>query len=155
MIPVSILAIESDSDRAYMTTLYKQHRSLMFKTAWRYVQERTDVEDIVSDSCTSLICKIDIIRQLEPNALRTYIVTTVRNTAIDFCRKQQRINQHVLPNTEELITEFPSPMSVEANIMLRDEIAQVRKVLLQLPQREQDVLRLCYIAGMIDCCHSN
>ena len=150
IIPVSILAIESDSDRAYMTMIYKQHRALMFKTAWKYVHERPDVEDIVSESCTSLIRKINVIRQLEQNALSAYIVTTVRNTAIDFCRKQQRVNLHFLQSADEAIAELPSAVSVEAKIMLRDEIAQVRKALLQLSQREREVLRLKFQLGLKD-----
>ncbi len=150
IIPTIILAIESDSDRAYMTQLYKQHRFLMLKTAWEFTRERADVEDIVSDSCTSLIEKLDTIRHFECNVLRAYIVTTVRNTAIDFCRKQQRTNARFLHVDEEVTSQVADNISVEKKIMLRDEISLVRKALLALPERERDVLRMKIQKGMRD-----
>lgn len=150
MIPAAILAIESDSDRAYMTQLYLNHRALMLKTAWRFSRVRADVEDIVSDSCTSLIENIDTIRILECNTLRTYIVTTVRNTAIDFCRKQQRTNARFLYVDDEVTAHMPDGESVEKKILLRDEINRVKEALLDLPERERDVLRLKYQKGLTD-----
>ena len=150
IIPTVILAIDSDSDRAYMTLLYKQHHALMLKTAWEFTRERADVEDIVSDSCASLIEKIETIRHLECNALRAYIVTTVRNTAIDFCRKQQRTNARFLHVDEEVTARMADHTSIENKIMLRDEIAQVKRALLDLPERERDVLRMKIQKGMND-----
>lgn len=150
IIPNAILAIESDSDRLYMTMLYKQHRALMLKTAWEFTRERADVEDIVSDSCASLIAKIDTIRHLECNVLRAYIVTTVRNTAIDFCRRQQRTNARFLHVDEEVTARMADSTSIEKKIMLRDEIEQVKRALLGLPERERDVLRMKIQKGMKD-----
>lgn len=150
MIPTVILAIESDTDRAYMTFLYEQHRALMLKTAWSFTRELADVEDIVSESCTSLIVKIDTIRGMERNALRAYIVTTVRNTAIDFCRKQQRTNARFLHVDEEVTARMADSESVEKKILLRDQINQVKNALSGLPERERDVLRLKYQKGLKD-----
>lgn len=62
MIPMVIMEIESDADRAYMTDVYMNHRSLMLKVAWRYTSEPAEVEDIVSESCVSLIQHLDSIR---------------------------------------------------------------------------------------------
>lgn len=150
IIPTVILAIESDSDRAYMTLLYQQHRALMLKTAWEFTRERADVEDIVSDSCASLIEKMDTVRHLERNVLRAYIVTTVRNTAIDFCRKQQRTNARFLHVDEEVASQVADSTSIEKKILLKDEIAQVKHALLSLPVRERDVLRMKIQKGMKD-----
>ena len=79
MIPMVIMAIESDTDRAYMTDVYMNHRSLMLKVAWRYTNAPSEVEDIVSESCVSLIQHLDSIRSMEEKTLRSYIVTTVKN----------------------------------------------------------------------------
>lgn len=150
MIPAAILAIESDSDRTYMTQIYLQHRALMLKTAWKFSRVRADVEDIVSDSCTSLIEHIDTIRSLECNVLRVYIVTTVRNTAIDFCRKQQRLNARFLHVDDEMTAHIADGESIEKKILLRDEINRVIEALQDLPERERDVLRLKYQKGLKD-----
>ena len=150
IIPTVIMAIESDSDRAYMTLLYEQHRALMLKTAWNFSRVRADVEDIVSDSCTALIVNIDTIRGMERNALRAYIVTTVRDTALDFCRKQQRTNARFLHVDEEVTARMADSKSIEKKILLRDQINQVKDALRDLPERERDVLRLKYQKGLKD-----
>jgi len=150
MIPTVILAIDSDNDRAYMTLLYRQYRSLMLKTAWNYTRVAADVEDIVSDSCTALIENLNTIRDLECNVLRAYIVTTVRNKAIDFCRKQKRLNAKFLHIDEEVVSQVADTDTVEKKVLLHDEIEQVRSVLLRLPERERDVLRLKYQVGLRD-----
>lgn len=150
MIPIVILAIESDSDREYMTLLYQNHQALMLKTAWQYTKNKADVEDIVSDSCASLIEKIETIRDMEKNALRAYIVTTVRNKAIDFCRKQQRRNAKLQEFDEEEVEAIADHESVERKILLREELKQVLEALHHLPEHERDILRLKYQKGMSD-----
>ena len=87
---------------------------------------------------------------MERNALRAYIVTTVRNTAIDFCRKQQRTNARFLHVDEEVTARMADSKSIEKKILLRDQINQVKDALRDLPERERDVLRLKYQKGLKD-----
>lgn len=150
IIPAVILAIDSEDDRAYMTELYQKHYALMLKTAWVFTKERADVEDIVSDSCAALILKLDTVRTLEQGKLRSYIVTTVRNTAIDFCRKQQRQNARFVQVADEDMQQYPATVSVEGSILLMDELNMVRNALHALPEREQDILRMKCQQGMKD-----
>lgn len=150
IIPAVILAIDSEDDRAYMTALYQKHYALMLKTAWVFTKERADVEDIVSDSCAALILKLDTVRTLEQGKLRSYIVTTVRNTAIDFCRKQQRQNARFVQVEDGDMQQYPATVSVEGSILLMDELNEVRRALHSLPERERDILRMKCQQGMKD-----
>lgn len=150
-VPPVILAIESDVDRAFMTDVYRQYRALMLKTAWIYTTNKADVEDIVSDSCAALIIKIDTLRGMERSVMRSYVVTTVRNTAIDHWRKRQRENAWFLHVDDEVAMQVADPTtSVEGKILLQDELENLERVLLQLPERERDVLRLKYQKGLKD-----
>ena len=56
MIPIAILTIESEDDRAYMTLLYQRHRALMLKTAWEYTREQAYVEDITWQNDSNWFC---------------------------------------------------------------------------------------------------
>ena len=150
MIPAVILTIDSDTDRAYMTELYRQHHALMLKTAWGYVRAKEDVEDVVSESCAKLIEKIDDLRGMERGPLRSYIVTVVRHTAIDFLRKQNRDNTTFVKSSTEVTAQIPDQTSVEEKILLRDELNRVRLALRELPERERDVLRMRYQQGIPD-----
>ena len=73
MIPMVIMAIESDTDRACMTDVYMNHRSLMLKVAWRYTNAPSEVENIVSESCVSLIHHLDSIRSMEESQITAMI----------------------------------------------------------------------------------
>lgn len=76
-------AIISLEDQEYMTWLYQEFHRLMFFTAKRFLSSRPDCEDAVQDSLLHLIGKIETLRGLEPRALTSYIVSTVRNTSIN------------------------------------------------------------------------
>lgn len=55
MFPVSILAIEDDSDRAFMEQLYTAHELLMHKCALRFLHNGYDADDAVNNACVKLI----------------------------------------------------------------------------------------------------
>ncbi len=145
MIPFVILSISQEDDRTYMTLVYQRHRALMLKIAWSFTTVQADVEDIVSDSCVALIAHLDKLRTMEEDALRRYIAVTVRNKALDVCRRQQSVR--LLAEAED-VASLPDPESVEARILLMEEIRQVLSGIRQLPPREQEVLRLKYDQGL-------
>lgn len=150
MTPTVILTIDSDTDRAYITELYQQHHALMLKTAWGYTRSKEDVEDIVSDSCAKLIERLDNLRSMDRGPLRSYVVTVVRNTAIDFQRKQKRTNATFVQSEEDMTEQIPDHTSVEEKILLRDELNRIRQALRELPEKERDVLRMRYQQGLPD-----
>ncbi len=63
IIPVAILAIESEEDRSFMTGIYTKHRALMLKVAWSFFGTKPDVEDTVAESCVALIKKLTDLRR--------------------------------------------------------------------------------------------
>ncbi len=141
MIPISILLIASEDDRAFMTCLYEKHRALMFKTGWEYTNEEEEIEDIVSDSCVSLVQHIDQLRSMEEKAIRAYIAATVRHKAVDhlrkrsFERKTNSFMEDVVP--DQASQEWP----VEERVSLRQELERVIRAIGTLPESEQAVLR--------------
>lgn len=150
MIPMVILTIDSDTDRAYMTELYQQHHALMFKTAWSFFREKEDVEDVVSESCAKLIDHIDLLRTMERAPMRSYIVTVVKHTSIDLQRKKQRERATFAQTDDAMVERLPDHTSVEEKILLRDELYRIRQALHELPEKEQDVLRMKYQQGLPD-----
>jgi len=148
MIPFAILTIESDSDRAFMTLLYQRHRALMLKTAWEFTREPAVVEEIVSESCVALINHLDTLRTLEKEHLRGYIAVTVRNKALDHCKRMQRHYAKCMPTDEDYVSRMPDPDCIEKKVLLLDELRRVWELLHTLPQREQEILRLKYHDGL-------
>ena len=144
MMPVAIQMMTDEDDRHYMEWLYTEHQRLMLAAAWKFTRNPADVEDIVSDSCVALIKKMDTIQEMERNILRRYIVSTVRNTAISHCRKQQAERAKRCRADGESAAQLADPASVEQKVLLQAELRSVRQAISQLPERERLVLRLKY-----------
>ena len=138
-LPLAILAIESESDRAFMTDLYLTHRALMLKIAWKYTGVSAEVDDLVSDSVVALIQHIDSLKEMPDLALRAYIASTVRNKALDLLRKKKREQGWTVEGDMDRV---PDPGSFEHKISVQAEVDSVRQALEFLPDHEREALRL-------------
>lgn len=148
VMPYVIMMIESDEDRNYMEWLYKQHYRLMLSTAWKYSSDQFEVEDVVSDSIVALIKKIDQLRLMECNALRLYIVSTVRNTSINHFKKKKGVDERFVLAGDDLVSQFVEPEGIMQKIALHDELMAIIKAIHTLPPKEQAVLRMKCMEGM-------
>lgn len=144
VIPCVILAMTDEDDRHYMEWLYTEHQRLMLATAWKFTSNQADVEDIVSDGCVAIIQKIDTVRKMERNVLRSYIVSTIRNTAISHRRKRQRENAMFCHVDREGAPQIADPATVEQKVLLQAELRSMRQAISQLSEREQLILRWKY-----------
>lgn len=142
MLPAVILAISSQEERTFMAELYMKHHRLMRYTARRYMHVDADVEDVVSDAVVALHGRIDTLRTLEEKALRAYIVTAVRNTALNALIVQRRARERTAPDGEAALNAVSDRVNVEAQVQLEDELRLVLDAIHALPQKEQDVLWL-------------
>lgn len=148
VMPFVIMTIESEEDRSYMEWLYEQHHRLMLSTAWKYTSDQFEVEDIVSDSIVALLKKIDQIKLMERNALRLYIVSTVRNTSINHFKKKKELDERFVLAGDELVSQIAESDGIMNRIVLHDELLTTIRVIHTLPPKEQAVLRMKCLDGM-------
>ena len=90
MLPIIILAIEDDDDRAFMTNIYLKYERLMFSEAYKVTKHIQDTEDVLQISLVKLIEKIPLLRRLDQKRLVHYICRAARNNAISFCQKERK-----------------------------------------------------------------
>lgn len=150
ILPSVILTMSVGDDRDYMEWLYKEHHRLMFSTAWKIFTDKATVDDIVSESCLALMKKIPVLQELERDKLRIYIVSTIRNTALNFFNKQQRINSYIVNSDRETIEAISDNFDVEEKVFLEDELSRVWKAIERLPIKEQQIMRMKYDLEMAD-----
>ena len=150
MLPMAILNMEDEDDRAYMTRLYREYRALMLKTAWEYSKDSGTVDDIVSESCIALIRHLGKLKAMEKGALRAYIVTTVRNKAIDELRRQNLRQKIFVSMDEEAVDSAAGLAAFERKLNLRQELDAVKEAIGMLPPEQQDVLRLKFFHHLAD-----
>ena len=120
----------TDSDRTFIQGIYQEFCRLMFFTAQKYLSAPLQQEEVVQESLSKLIEKVDTLRTLQPAVLASYIVATVRNTAISLLRAQARQGQVV--NLETLDEEPTSQESMDEALILQEELAPLRAIRLLL-----------------------
>ncbi len=98
--------VEDTDDQRFIIDLYHRYKKLMLMTARKYVADENGCEDIMQDSIVKLIQNIHVIRAKERCILASYIVSTVRNTSIDylvFGQENRLENYQVWKSTKDVI----------------------------------------------------
>ena len=129
MIPIIILAIENDDDREFMTALYMQYHSLMYKLIFDIVKSPWDTEDILQEVLVKLIDKIPTLKSLERQNRINYVAVACKNTAYNFFRDKK------------------------PEIMLGDDIDQFGDDCPALDEyffKEEDLMRLAAVWPLLD-----
>lgn len=87
MIPFVILAMEDDDDRAFMTEVYLQYERLMWSEIRGVLKGQCDPEEVFQTALVKLVANVKKLRSLESRPMVNYIITAVKNTAIDALRR--------------------------------------------------------------------
>lgn len=124
-------------EKSYFEKLYHSYIKLMFAHASHYVKNSVDIEDIVQESLVRILPKYSVLSSLNEKALATYIIYTVRSTAINHIKqegiKRQWINYDDLsisaPGTEEM---FFAALSTEELLTACKQISFDEQMILVL-----------------------
>lgn len=140
------MMIEDEDDRKYMHRIYEENKRLMFAIALRYTSSECDCEDIVHDTVEKLCKKVEKLKSLSEHALQAYIVSSVRNTAINFHKRQAIQKKYVTEYVEENLEEHESPHDrIERIEDLKTKSASLANVWNQLPGQDQNILLMKYV----------
>ena len=124
MLPMILAALENDEDRALMEELYLRHHRLMYAQALRVLNDSHAAEDAVSSALEALIRKISLLRDMDGNKRKAYIVITVRHAAIDIYRRHSRETV----TEDEFLEQIPSDSRVEDRLLESAGVDTVEKL---------------------------
>ena len=146
MLPFIFLLIEDDEDRRFLESVYLEYHRLMYAQALRVTRNPQAAEDAVSDSLIALTRKISLLRTMECNKLRSYVVITVRHTAISLLNrgKRQRLDGSVA--VEDLSGGAP----VDSRLLEEAGMERIKRCILALPPREKEMMLMRYFREMTD-----
>lgn len=147
-IPVAILSIGNEDDRAFMVRLYVDYRWLMYKVALSVVREPQLAEDMVSQTLCEMIDNLEKIRAVDCCKLRGYIVSFVRNVSVDFVRKRDRQGKYFFLTGEE--AEVAAEDSMDENLIRMAEIDALKRGLARLSENDRLLLTMKYFDGLSD-----
>ena len=140
MLPLVIMAIEDEDDKAFMTWLYLQYRRLIYSEVRKITGNTDEVEDLLQSVVEKLIEKLSLLRGMEQNKLVNYIISTAKNTAYNSLRgKEQEI---LWEDQEELVDPAPMP---EEHILAQEDLSRLARVWIDLDKKTQYLLSAKYI----------
>jgi len=146
-----VLDAESDpadwATETWIKCAIEQHEGPLLRYAQHFVHDLETARDVVQDTFLQLCRKPD--EELRPR-LAQWLFTVCRNRAIDICRKERRMK--LAP--EDQLADKLAEKSDESNMrpgaaMERSEAAEgLMAQISTLPNRQQEVLRLKFNAGL-------
>lgn len=138
---------EDPTDREFILKTYSEYERLMYATAKKYIHSKSDCQDIVQDSVEKLLKNIHRLRVLPRCNLASYIVTTVRNTAINHLRKENRQQENLLAEDEieSSVDDF-----VENMYYKNEQTLQLKIILLELSHEDRIILEYKYFLDYSD-----
>lgn len=149
-LPMEILLIEDDSDRCFMEQLYINNEKSMYYWAYRYLKNKEDASDAVHTACISLIKCIGKLRGFDEHTLHSYVISTIRNAAIDLYRKRARQNEFMFSAGDDVIDSLSDNGSIGDDIILLESKISMKEALNTLPINESNLLRWKYFDGLTD-----
>jgi RNA polymerase sigma factor (sigma-70 family) len=131
-------------DREALGELYDRYASVALATALRVVSDRGQAEDVVHDAFLAVWAKID---RFDParGGFRAWLVTVVRNRAIDHIRAQRGGPALAVLDEQALLSTGANPTWDEA--VRRLSAGDLRAAVLSLPPEQRTAIELAYFAG--------
>lgn len=151
MLPIILSTMDDSGDREFMHKLYVDNENLFFSTALKVVPNLHDAEEVVQESLVKLIGKVATLQRLERCALIAYVVSTVRNTALNYTKKMNKQRAKAEEFDEALLGEKVHPGVSLDELMI---IAENREKLISawecVPEADRVLLEGRYLLGMSD-----
>ena len=152
MVMMVIATMESDDDKAFMLNLYNDYYGLVRKTVYNITRDADHAEDLTNDTFIKLIEKVSVIRTLDSCKLTAYAVYTSRSVAINFIKHREVQQKHLyFGEDKDLAETVANPDdNIEARIIHQEEIEELAKAILKLPENYKNLLYFKYILEMDD-----
>ncbi len=133
--------LETPEQKSKFEDIYTNYRGLMLYTAYQVMHDYQLAEDIVHEVFVKIIKKIDYVHSEDCNQLKSFLVTSTKNQAIDFLRKGKREQAEDEP-AARLEQEGSYAESTEKIVASRDNIQRILAVVEKLNESYRRPLTL-------------
>nr|WP_300851473.1 RNA polymerase sigma factor [uncultured Acetatifactor sp.] len=139
---IFLLMIDTPEDKRKFVILYEKYRYLMHKVAMDVLHDCFSAEDAVQNAFVNLVMHMDDIGDPESLQTKRYLITIVKNAAVDIYRKK-----NVRMQREAYIDELKEE-DMPVSYMETDIENEVLDILKNLPIKYRDVFLLKYSAHL-------
>lgn len=130
--------IDSEEDKSKFEKIYEQYRLLMKYIALQVLGDDRNAEDVVHDSFVKIIKHLDQVGDVYSHKTRSFIVIIVKNTAIDYIRKEKRSS--LVDDIDKVYDTRATAVSgnITDDLSVREILAKLK----ELPEKYRDILEL-------------
>ena len=145
IMPAVILAIQDESDRTYMEWIFQTYHRLMYHYIMEVLHDSWQADDVMQESVVKLIHKIDVLRRLSESKRRNYIITTAKNTAISYLRRESIRKGIAYDDWAKDCIGTQSEEDPEALVLRQEELEALQLIWDDLDERSRYLLSSRYI----------
>ena len=145
MFPIFISSIADDDQRSFMEQLYLDYRASMYYAAMGVLRNPVDAEDAVQNVFLSLCGKIPQLMEMSCYVLRSYVVISTRNAAVDVIRKRERKPELLWGEEDYLDSLLDEQSEEETALFALIEQDVLNKAMMQLSLRDRTLLEMKYV----------
>jgi RNA polymerase sigma-70 factor (ECF subfamily) len=122
---------------------YREYFPRVFAYVYARVNNVHLTEDLVADTFERAFARASTLRN--KNAFSTWLFTIARNAVISHARKHSR---ETVVDPDVMCDIAPATASVETDVLRREELGDVARLVRDFPQREQDIIALKFDAEL-------
>ena len=145
IMPAVILAIQDESDRTYMEWIFQTYHRLMYHYIMEVLHDSWQADDVMQESVVKLIHKIGVLRRLSERKRRNYIITTAKNTAISYLRRESIRKGIAYDDWAKDCIGTQSEEDPEALVLRQEEMEALQLIWDDLDERSRYLLSSRYI----------
>ena len=143
MLALYMSFLDDDSEKRLFEKIYYSYRKQMFLVAKQVVKRDEDAEDVVHDVFYEVASKhMEIVRRLQENDLRNYMLKAAKNRAIN-AKKKKAKEPATLDTVMEYDVEHMRELSDDSFLEVlceKMEYEQVLEAMKRMDMRYRDVL---------------
>ena len=153
MLNYTVSIPEDEAQQRFILSMYEQYKFILRKTANEFASAALPADDLIQEALVKLIEKAPVLMKLEERALVSYVVHTVRSTAIDRLRRKKTDEKHLDPRG---LSEETEPVRQQAERPFEEDVLRAlqadafRQVFARLPERTRLLLRGKYQLDLED-----
>jgi RNA polymerase sigma-70 factor (ECF subfamily) len=142
-----LLTQVASGDRAAFGLLYDRMAAPLYSLAYKMLGQEAEAQDLLQEVFLTVWNKAASFDTTRGSAF-SWMVTQVRNRAIDRIRSRRRRGELMEAFGSDLEPQGSSPRSASENVEATERSQQVRAAMGKLSDEQRHVLRLAYFEGL-------
>ncbi|WP_245596166.1 RNA polymerase sigma factor [Paenibacillus taiwanensis] len=134
----------------FVAELYIRYYPMMRKKAFEITRDHSVVEDIIQDAFIRLMNKIPLLRSLDSGKRVSYILQTIRHTALNYMKQHAKNKKYTTTCYSDLEWICDAQLSIEDTYNAKEGLHSVSGIISELPKRDRLLLYNKYILDLDD-----